>query len=287
MGHQPTLVEIQALRDERYHCTPALRLHTEEDAVAFVDEIGFCFLFGDQSIEMPSLWAAVCGVHRPVPVPHDDADLGRTWDWKDTLPARGLVHYGKLLRRKPMLVSLALLPTFYALSPNYGELDDYLERYAEGRLSHDAKLIYEVLLAEGPLATTHLRQLAGLPGGGTNARRFDHALTELQVELRIVKSGISDANRWGYAYVYDLFLRRYPDVPERARRIGTGEAMETLLMRYLRNVVAVPESAAKRLFDWEPFEWEPLLARLAERGALRRQVEIEGLGADCLLSTGQ
>jgi hypothetical protein len=285
MGHQPTLEEIQALRDERYHCTPVLRLHTEEDAVAFVDEIGFCFLFGDQSIEMPSLWGAVCGMRRSIPEHHDDADLGRTWDWKDTLPARGLIYYGKLLRRKPTLVSLALLPTFYALSPNYGEIDDYLERYAEGRLSYDAKLIYEVLLAEGPLATTRLRQLAGMPGGGANARRFDRALTELQGELRIVKSGISDANRWGYAYVYDLFLRRYPKVPERARRISTDEAMETLLLCYLRNVVAVPEGDVRRLFGWETFEWEPLLTRLAERGALHRQVEIAGLGADCLLST--
>jgi len=283
----PTREQIQALRDRRYHCTPALRLHTEDDCVAFVNEVGYCFLFGDQAVEMPALWYAICGVRRPVPVPHDDADLGRAWTWKDTLPARGAFYYGKLLRKKPLLVALDLLPTFYALSPNYGEPDDYLERYAEGKLSREAKQVYEVLLREGPMATTFLRQRAGLPGGGENARRFDHALTELQVELRIVKCGISDANRWGYAYVYDLFLRRYPDVPEQARAIGADEAREALLLCYLRNVVAVPETSAQRLFGWEPREWERLLERLVERGALSRHIAIEGLGDDYLLSQGK
>jgi hypothetical protein len=284
MASYPTREQVEVLRDLRYHCTPALRLHTEADCVAFVNEVGYCFLFGDQSIEIPSLWAAVCGTRRPVPQHHDDADLGRTWDWKDTLPARGLFHYGKLLRKKPTLVALDLLPAFYALTPNYGDPDDYLERYAEGKLSREAKVVYEVLLREGPMATTFLRQRAGLPGGGENARRFDRAVTELQVELRIVKSGISDANRWGYAYVYDLFLRRYPDVPERARAISSEQAMETLLLRYLRNVIAVPEVGAQRLFGWEPWDWERLLARLMERSEIVRHVAIAGLGEDCLLS---
>lgn len=280
----PTLEQIQALRDQRYHCTPALRLRKEDDAVAFVNEVGFCFLFGDQSVEIPTLWAAVCGERRPVPVHHDDGDLGRTWDWKDTLPARGLFHYGKLLRKKPTLVALDLLPAFYALSPNYGDVNDYLGRYAEGRLSYEAKRIYEALLQNGAMSTTYLREEAGLPGGGENARRFDRALTELQVELRIVKSGIAETGAWGYAYVYDLFLNRYPEVPERARVLSGAEAQETLLLRYLRNVVAVPERGARRLFGWEPWEWESLVTGLAAREELRR-VSIAGLGEQCLLTS--
>ncbi len=282
MDKAPSLADVQALRDQRYHRTPSLRLHSEEDAVAYVNEVGFCFLFGDRSVEIPALWAAVCGEQRPVPVHHNDGDLGRTWNWKDTLPARGLFHYGKLLRKKPTLVALDLLPAFYALSPNYGDVNDYLERYAEGQLSYEAKQVYEALLQNGPMSTTYLRQEAGLPGG-ENARRFDRALTELQVELRIVKSGTADTGAWGYAYVYDLFLRRYPDVPEQARVLSGAEAQETLLLRYLRNVVAVSESDARRLVGWEPWEWQPLVARLAERGALR-QVSIEGLGEACLLT---
>ncbi len=81
------------------------------------------------------------------------------------------ILYGKLLRSKPTLVSLDLLPTLYALSPNYGDLEDYLLQYEDGRLSVEAKNVYEALLAEGALSTSRLRQVAGLSGGGVNARR--------------------------------------------------------------------------------------------------------------------
>lgn len=140
----------------------------------------------------------------------------------------------------------------------------------------EAKNIYEVLLKEGAMATSRLRQLAGLAGGGANARRFDRAIAELQIGMKIVKVGISDANRWGYAYVYDLFLRRFPDIPERARKISSDQAMATLLLRHLHNVVVETERALRRLFRWEDWEWERLMRRLTERGLIRRGLRVEG-----------
>ena len=278
--------EVERLRDLRYHRTPDLRVHAEEEAHQFVKEVGFCFLFGAKGVEIPTLWAAICGAQRPMPHNHSDPDLGRTWRWKDSLPTRGAIYYGKLLRGKPTLVSLGLLPYFYALSPNYGHVEDYLLQYEEGKLSVEAKNVCEVLLREGAMSTGRLRRLAGLSGGGDNARRFDRAITELQVELKIVKVGISDANRWGYSYVYDLFIRRFPQVPEAAREIGTDEAMATLLLRYLHNVVVQPERAARRLFRWERWEWDPLLTRLAEAGRIRRGVRVEGMSESCLAVAG-
>ncbi len=268
--------EIEALRDIRYRRMPELRATSEEAAREFVDAVGFCFLFGEKGVEIPTLWAAVCGSRRPVPNDHHDPDIGRVWGWKDTLPSRGAVYYGKLLRSRPTLVSLALLPTFYALSPNYGDPLDYLEDYEAGLLSIEAKRVYEALLEEGAMATSRLRQVAGLSGGGRVARLFDRAVSELQTQMRIVKVGISDANRWGYAYVYDLFLRRFPDLPEQARGISTDQAMETLLLRYLDNVVIQSEAACRRLFRWDDWEWERLLARLDARGLLRRDLRIAG-----------
>jgi len=157
--------QIEAIRDLRYHRTPALRVRTEQQARQFVDQVGFCFLFGDKTTEIPTLWAAVCGSRRPMPHHHHDADIGRTWRWKDTLPSRGEIYYGKLLRKKPTLVSLSLLPCFYALSPNYGDVEDYLLQYEEGKLSSEARNVYEALLEHGAMATSRLRQLAGLSGG--------------------------------------------------------------------------------------------------------------------------
>jgi hypothetical protein len=282
MGSGCTLERIEAWRDLRYRRTAQLRVTSEDEARAFVDEVGFCFLFGDKGVEIPTLWAAICGSRRSVPRQHNDPDLGLTWQWKDTLPSRREIYYGKLLRGKATLVSLALLPSFYALSPNYGDLEDYLLQYEEGLLSAEAKNIYEALLSKGAMATSRLRQEAGLPGGGANARRFENALTELQMELKIVKVGISDANRWGYAYVYDLFLRRFPEVPEAARAISTDDAMETLLLRYLRNVVTQTHAGARRLFGWDDWEWNRLLERLTAKNLIRRDVRIEGLRGSCL-----
>jgi len=277
-----TLKEVERLRDLRYHRTPELRVYTEEEALQFVNEVGFCFLFGAKGIEMPTLWAAICGAQRPMPRNHSDPDLGRTWRWKDSLPTRGAIYYGKLLRAKPTLVSLDLLPHFYALSPNYGDVEDYLLQYEEGKLSVEAKNIYEVLMREGAMATGRLRRLAGLRGGGDNARRFDRAITELQVELKIVKVGISDANRWGYSYVYDLFLRRFPRVAEVAGEIDSDEAMATLVRRYLHNVIVQPERLVQRIFRWDDWEWGRLLMGLSEQGLVRQGVPVEGLREPCL-----
>ena len=102
--------------------------------------------------------------------------------------------------------------------------------------------------------------------------------------FRSAKVGISDANRWGYAYVYDLFLRRFPTVPELARQISTDQATERLLTQYLRNVVVQSEALARRLFGWEEWEWERLLTRLSERVMIRRGVQVEGIRGACLAS---
>lgn len=276
-----SLASIQQMRDLAYHRTPERRVHTEAQALQFIDQVGMAFLFGEKGVEMPSLWGAICGEARPVPQHHNDADLGRTWNWKDTLPARGEVFYGKLLRKKPTLVSLDLLPGFYALSPNYGELDDYLQQYQDGLMSVEARNAYRALLDSGAMATSRLRQAAGLPGKD-NARRFDRALTELQTQLKIVKVGISDANRWGYAYVYDLFLRRFPEIAQTARAINEDQAMETLLGRYMSSVIAVPSKAAQRLFGWDDWNWERIVSRLGEKQVLYTELRIEGLRGPCI-----
>jgi hypothetical protein len=277
-----SLTRLEELRDIRYHRTPRLRVTSEQEALAYVDDVGFSFVLSDQRIEMPTLWGAVTGSRRPVPPTHDDPDLGRVWRWKDTLPTEGSVFYGKALRSKPTLVSLRLLPHLYAVSPNYGELDDYVTQYEEGKLGAEAKNVYEALLEGGAMATSRLRREAGLPGAGKNARLFDRALTELQMELKIAKVGISDANRWGYAYVYDLFLRQFPDVPAAAREISTDQAMDSLLLQYLQNVVIVPIRDARLLFGWPDWEWERLTERLSTRNAIRTDLSLEGKAGPCL-----
>ncbi len=266
---------VEALRDRRGRRLPELRLRDEDDALRFVDEVGFCYLFAARGFAMPTLWEAICGEARAVPPHHDDPALGKTWSWKDTLPARKACFYGKILRKTPTLVSLAFLPHFYALSPNYGDLDDYLAEYEEGRLSAEAKWVYEAILRGGPQSTTRLRKGAGLEGRA-NMVRFDRAIAELQAGLKIVKVGISDANAWGYCYIYDLVLRQYPELAAQARAIPSTFAEDTLLLRYLESTLCVTAAEVARLFGWEPWRMERLLARLTASDQLCTNVRLSG-----------
>lgn len=283
------MLTVDALREERstrYRQRPHLRVREENQALEFLNDVGISLLFGNKDMELPTLWGAICGDDRPLPGTNRDRNLNLAWTWKDRLPIEGKVLYGKFLRKKPVFISLDLAPYFYALSPNYGNLaEDYLQDYEDGRLSVEAKQVFEVLLDQGALPTSRLRREAAL-GGKANAGRFDRALAELQMDFRIAKVSISDANRWGYCYVYDLLPRHFAHVVEASRHIGGNEARETILVRYLRSVVAATPQQVARLFDWQPGDVERLVARLAAQGRVRAGEQIEGLPGEHLVLTG-
>ena len=206
--------QLTARRNLIYRRTADRRLHREADALAFVNEVGFCFLFSSEGSEMPTLYEAIVGDQTAWTTAHDH-ETGLAWRWKDSLPIARKCFYGKLLRGKPVLVSLEMFPYFYAISGNYGDLDQYLEDYADGKISLAAKQIYEALLFHGAMPTSELRRQANLPGKH-NARDFERGLVELQMGMKITKTGISDANRWHYCYVYDLLPRWLPDQVQQA-----------------------------------------------------------------------
>jgi hypothetical protein len=276
--------ELLAARAERYHQVPHLRVQTEDQALEFLNKVGLSLLFSAKELELPSLWGALCGGNRPVPHNHDDHLLGLAWQWKDTLPTAGRVLYGKFLRKRPVFISLDLAPSFYALSPNYGNpTQDYMQDYQDGRLSVEAKQVFEVLLHQGALPTSRLRLEAGL-NGKSNASRFDRALAELQADFRITKVAISDANRWGYCYVYDTLPPHFPQVIEAARGISGRQARDTILLHYLKTVLAATPRQVAALFDWVPGDVDRMATRLAAEGKIRAGVRIEGLVGEFLVT---
>lgn len=282
-----TLTQIKDRRERRYRRRPELALQTVDDAIAFLDDVGFCFLFPIKGVDLPSLWDAVCGRVKPVPNEHHDPHIQKTWGWKDTSLDKRWWYYGKLLRKKATLVSLELLPSFYALSENYGDpADDYLQQYRDGRLSHEAKLIYEALLEHGPQHVIELRRLARLTGQSQTAA-FQRALVELQTDLKILPIGIARAGAWRYAFVYEIVSRWYPDLPERARPIRGDQARRVLVLRYLDNVVAADRNMIGRVFhvlNWTPAELDRTVATLLQEGALQ-EVRVKGLKHPQLVST--
>jgi len=268
--------DIADARVARYRRRMDLRVTSPERAKEFVDDVGFCFLFPTQ-VEMPSLWDAIAGRVVKTYSSHSGYEIERTWGWKDDALNKKWWYYGKLIRHKATLVGLDFLPNLYALSENYGDYEqDYMEEYRAGRLSAEAKAIYDALLKNGALDAVRLRREAHL-SSETNKPRFEKALTELQVGLRVLPVGVAEAGAWRYAFIYELLPRWLPDVPERARSIGRGQARRAILDQYLRNVIATTVSSAARVFGWSPADTRQAAEALAKEGRLSLDVKVSGI----------
>lgn len=273
-------------RDRRYCRTPERRVQTVEHARAFVDRLGFCFLWPIKDIEMPSLFHAIAGRVRPVPMKHNDPDLSKCWGWKDRALGLRWWYYGKTLRRRATLIALDILPYFYACSENYGELDDYIEEYHAGTMSAEAKGIYEALLDHGPLDTVRLRREARMAAESSKSR-FERALVELQVGFKVLPVGVAQAGAWRYAFIYDILQRHYPDLPGEARPILRSEARQILVSRYLENVIAADRKMIARVFHvlgWTLAELDATLAALVQADIIRI-VHIKGETGDRYVPT--
>jgi hypothetical protein len=265
------IAEALQRREERYCRTADRRIQTVDQARAFVERVGFCFLWPIKGIEMPSLFHAIAGRARRVPNKHNDPDLSKCWSWKDRALGKQWWYYGKLLRRKATLISLDLLPAFYACSDNYGSLDDYEEEYRAGTLTAEAKRVYEALLEQGPLDTVRLRRESHMAAESAKSR-FERALVELQVGFKVLPVGVAEAGAWRYAFVYELVQRHYPDLPLQARNVQRSQARRMLVTRYLENVVVAERGMLERVFHvlrWTKRELDATLGALVTEGVIR------------------
>ena len=264
-------------REARYRRRLNLRITSPEQAVKFVDDVGFCFLFPIQKVEMPSLWEAVAGRVLKTTNKHSGYEIERTWGWKDEALGRKWWFYGKLLRSHATLVSLDFLPNFYALSENYGDYEhDYLDEYRTGALSAEAKTIYEALLKNGALDAIRLRRESRLSAEASKPR-FEKALTELQVGLKVLPIGIAPVGAWRYAFIYEILPRWLPDLSDRARAISRTEARRLILDQYIHNVIASPLAAVARVFGWKLDDTKQAVAELSNEGRVELDVKVVGI----------
>jgi uncharacterized protein YcaQ len=145
-------------------------------------------------------------------------------------------------------------------------------------MTAEAKAIYEAILENGPLDTVRLRREARMSAESAKSR-FDRALVELQVELKVLPIGVAHTGAWNYAFTYELFQRWFPEVPEQARSIKRSEARRVLVQRYIDNIVAADHKRIAKVFHvlkWTSREWDRTIAALVEEGAVR-EIEVEGV----------
>ncbi|MBM3126420.1 MAG: hypothetical protein FJZ87_15350 [Chloroflexi bacterium] len=258
-----------------FHLAPARRLRNFSQAAKFVNARGFIHFWPIRGVELPSLWTAVAG-NRPVADEHDDPGH-ITWKWKDHALGKRVWHYAKILRRKGTMISLEVLPFFYALSENYGSPEeDYLQAYREGRLSREARQIFETLLERGPLNTIDLRRCSNLSNAGDSV--FNKALEQLQADFKILPIAVADAGAWHYAHVYEVVSRHYPELPEAARAISESNAREGLAERYLAIMGAIHTKDVSRLFNWGMSETMRTISSLVAKGRVFHARHPKSLG---------
>ncbi len=222
---------LKAHRAASFNTLPGHRLASRNEAVEFVNRRGFITFWPVKGLDCPSLWVAAAG-DRPVPDEHDDPGHV-TWDWKDSMLGQRRWFYARCISKRNAMISLNLLPYFYALSPNYGDPEnDYLEEYRQGTLRQETRLVYEALLREGPLDTLALRKAARLSAPESEGR-FNRALDDLQMAFRVQPTGISQAGAWRYAFIYDLVHRHFPSLIDQAQPIPEASARQQLCLTYL------------------------------------------------------
>lgn len=272
-----TYRQIVAEREHRWHQRHDIKLYGDGGPLWFINKVGISMPFSRQGLIMPTLWGAMAGKSHDLSNWHDHL-VGRIWRYKDEAPSRREIWYGKLLKGKPNFVSMNLFPSFYALSSNYGELDDYLEEYADGRLSEEAKRVYEAVLNLGPASTTVLRRELGMQKNEA-ARRFDRAVNELTAGLKIMQVGIANDNRWKYCFIYDAVPRHLPEPVMAARQLSSRTAATQIITTYLSHAYAVPRRYFSYLFGWPELTVERALTDLRDAGKLR-EVHVEGGAAE-------
>lgn len=279
--------QLNQYRAQTFRTAPGLRLTSADQAVDFVNQRGYIFFWPIKNVMMPSLWAAVAG-DRPVADAHDDPGHV-SWNWKDSLLGKRRWFYGRVLRKRNSMISLNILPYFYALSPNYGNYEeDYLIDYEAGSLPLASRLIYEALLKDGPLDTITLRKKAGLTSRASDTE-FNHALDNLQTTFRILPTGVADTGAWHYAFIYDIVARHFPDLTERAHPITEPDARQKLIQVYLESLGVAAFKDLQSFFCTQPLSWDPKrletdLQKMEGRGQLRQSVAIENLPGTFVVS---
>ncbi len=245
----------------------AHRVRNAEGLVKLVDALGFCFAFtGERSYPVPA-----CFDH--LSTTDDGKKWEWMWPWKDELPEKRRIYYGKLLVKKPTFVSMKMLPVFYATFGRAGEADDHLEDVRAGRLSEIARRVVEFLATHGETQKKRMRADLGIESKEGRAD-LEKAIEELQRLMYVARVKAVGERSDDYNYTYDLFVRRYPEAVRAAERLSSADAAGALLERLLALAGGITPKQIARLFDWD----DERVARTIERAAAKRRlVRVDGM----------
>jgi hypothetical protein len=255
-----SLEDIERIRRYLWRTDPSRQISDERGALRLIRELGFVLLMPITGAELPN-------VHRAT------AREWSWWDWKQTLPGRKACYYSHLLRNRGTFVSWEWFPHFRAV---YGQRKPYQQIYREGLLDRDEKRILDLIEANGPMMTGEIR-VAFAPRSKQNTRRAKAMLVDLQRRFLITAAG-GDTEGWSH-HRWELVERWVrPDLRAEANQLSRAAAQESLIARFVSNVVATTEADIAWVFGWERREIRPIIARLLSAQKLQVALvpELEG-----------
>ena len=190
--------EIENYRDHTWQRDPTQRVETVQQAEAFIERVGFCATLTDARQPGPSLYVAVCG-RRDAVMPRNvqkDPEASAAWVLKDELVQRGRVYYGKLARGRAMFLAPRMVAPFFAV---WG----VSRRQEKSLLSRPAQAILKVLRKEWEMASSDLRQEAGI----ADRKVFSQALDELQAAMIVIPGEVVYVPK--FTYIWTLAEARF------------------------------------------------------------------------------
>ena len=159
------------------------------------------------------------------------------WEWRiRVLNERDDIAYAKCFFKKSGYITQEFYPYFLALRRGGWEFDD---EYADGKISHYAKRIYDVIREHDELPLQQIKSLGGF--GRDDKSKFNAALTELQMRLYLTICGTRRRmNAKGEEYGWDstMFCTterfwEHTDVFDRAAKLDEADAYAAIRERVL------------------------------------------------------
>jgi hypothetical protein len=225
--------EIEEFHDARWHREETRRVESASDAERFIERVGFAACLTDARRPGPSLYVAACG-RRDAVMPRNvqkDPEASHAWLLKDELVRRGKVYYGKLAGGRAMFIAPRMVPYFNAV---WG-----VKRADEPkRLSGRARTILRVLRQEWEMASSDLREDAGI----ADRAAFTRALDELQAAMIVIPAEVYYKPK--FTYIWTLAVGRFPDALR--RRVARETALREIARCFLTGAgMTVPGELAR------------------------------------------
>lgn len=171
------------------------------------------------------------------------------WEWRiRVLDERNDIAYAKLFFKKSGYITKEWYPFFLAVRRGSRT---FAEEYAAGKLSHQAKRIYDLISENEVLPLHAIKQIGGF--GKEEASGFERALTELQMKMYITMCGRQQkisrkGEEYGWSSTVFCTVENYfgQEIVELAAKITAEEAAAKIAEQVERlNPGADPKKVAK------------------------------------------